>query len=115
MKKVALFAFNGDPLCFVHVLLNALDMNTRGMTVGIVLEGTSVKLVPELVRPDHPLHPLWTRVCEANLVAGVCRACAVKLGAFDDVVAQDLPLLADMSGHAGVASFLNDGFEIITF
>jgi hypothetical protein len=27
MKKFALFVFNGDPICFIHVLLNALDMN----------------------------------------------------------------------------------------
>lgn len=26
MKKVALFAFNGDSMCFIHVLLNALDL-----------------------------------------------------------------------------------------
>jgi hypothetical protein len=29
MKKVALFAFNGEPMCFVHVLLNALDMKEK--------------------------------------------------------------------------------------
>ncbi len=115
MKKVALFAFNGDPLCFVHVLLNALDMTARGMTVGVVLEGTSVKLIPELVKPEYPLHPLWKKVVDAKLVAGVCRACAVKLGTHDDAMAQDLPLLADMSGHAGIAGFMADGFEIVTF
>jgi hypothetical protein len=26
MKKAVLFAFNGDFMCFIHVLLNALDM-----------------------------------------------------------------------------------------
>ena len=26
MRKTALFVFNGSSLCFVHVLLNALDM-----------------------------------------------------------------------------------------
>ncbi|MBU1410880.1 DsrE family protein [Myxococcota bacterium] len=115
MKKIAIFAFNGDPLCFVHVLLNALDLSARGMSIGIVLEGTSVKLIPELVKPDHQLHPLWKKVVDANLVAGVCRACAVKLGTLEDAVAQDLPLLADMSGHAGIAGFMADGFEILTF
>ncbi len=46
-KKFALFAFNGDPMCFVHVLLNALDMKERGNEVKIILEGASVKLIPE--------------------------------------------------------------------
>jgi len=30
MKKVAMFVFNGDPICFIHVLLNALDMKAKG-------------------------------------------------------------------------------------
>jgi len=28
MQKFALFVFNGDPICFIHVLLNALDMKS---------------------------------------------------------------------------------------
>ena len=28
MKKNALFVFNGDPMCFIHVLLNAPDMKS---------------------------------------------------------------------------------------
>ena len=31
MKKVALFAFNGDSMCFIHVLLNALDLKVLQM------------------------------------------------------------------------------------
>lgn len=115
MKKTALFAFNGDPLCFIHVLLNARDMHARGMTVVIVLEGASVKLVPELFRAEHPLHSLWSEVLAAGLVAGFCRACAVKLGVFDEVAAQGLTPLSDMSGHAGMASFMADGYAIVTF
>ena len=33
MKKVVLFAFNGDFMCFIHVLLNALDMHEKGYEV----------------------------------------------------------------------------------
>ena len=28
--KTVLFVFNGDPMCFIHVLLNALDMHAAG-------------------------------------------------------------------------------------
>jgi hypothetical protein len=38
MKKYALFVFNGDPMCFIHVLLNALDMHARQDTVRVILE-----------------------------------------------------------------------------
>jgi hypothetical protein len=29
-EKLALFAFNGDAMCFVHVLLNGLDLKVKG-------------------------------------------------------------------------------------
>jgi hypothetical protein len=31
MEKVALFAFNRESMCFVHALLNALDMKDKGI------------------------------------------------------------------------------------
>ena len=46
MKKIALFVFNGDPMCFIHVLLNALDMKGKGDEAKIIIEGASVKLIP---------------------------------------------------------------------
>ena len=38
-EKTVLFAFRGDPLCFVHVLLNGIDMHERGRQGLIVIEG----------------------------------------------------------------------------
>ncbi|SLM28642.1 conserved hypothetical protein [Desulfamplus magnetovallimortis] len=115
MSKNALFVFNGDSMCFIHVLLNALDMNSKGDEVKVILEGASVKLIPELVLSGNPLNALWKKTIEADLVAGVCKACAQKLGTLNDAVAQNLELLADMSGHAGMAAYQNNGYNIITF
>ncbi len=115
MKKVALFVFNGDPMCFIHVLLNALDMNEKGYQAKIVIEGAAVKLVPELVETGHPLHGLWKKCREAGVVDGVCKACAAKLGTLDAAVASGLPLLGDMSGHPSMASYRDAGFDIISF
>ena len=80
MKKFALFVFNGDPMCFIHVLLNALDMKEKGFDCKIVIEGSATKLLPDLAKPDNPLHMLWEKVKEAGLVDGVCKACSNKLG-----------------------------------
>ncbi len=115
MNSYALFVFNGDPLCFVHVLLNALDLHEKGHDVRVILEGTSVKLVPELEESGFWLHTLWTRTRSSGLVAGVCQACAQKLGTLEASRAAGLELLADMSGHAGMAPYLENGFSIITF
>lgn len=115
MTKVALFAFEGELLCFVHVLLNALDMQERGMEAQIVLEGASVKLVEPLEVASNPFHQLWIKACRAGLVAGACKACSSKLGVLEVVQAAGLPLLEGMSGHPSMAVWMADGYEIITF
>ena len=45
MKKIALFAFNGDPMCFIHVLINAVELKENGNDVALVIEGSATKLV----------------------------------------------------------------------
>lgn len=115
MKKFALFVFNGDPMCFIHVLLNALDMKAKGHEAKIILEGASVKLIPELVKSENPLNGLWKKNLEAGLVEGVCKACANKLGTLEAAKDQDLSLLGEVSGHPGMAFYRDNGYEIITF
>ncbi len=115
MKKTVLFVFNGDPMCFIHVLLNALDMSAKGCQTGIVVEGSATSLIPELAKKDNPLMGLWKKVKEEGLVEGVCRACSKKMGTLEEARAQNLTLLDDMNGHPGMAGYLNRGYEIITF
>jgi hypothetical protein len=115
MQKIALFVFNGDPMCFIHVLLNALDMHAKGYDAKIVVEGAATKLIPELVKEVHPLKTLWEAVKKNNCVAGVCKACARKMETIDAAKAQQLPLLEDMNGHPSMAAFKENGYEIITF
>ncbi|HKK89880.1 MAG TPA: cytoplasmic protein [Desulfobacteraceae bacterium] len=115
MKKFALFVFNGDPMCFVHVLLNAMDMKARGNEAQIVMEGASVTLLPELVKNENPLNSLWKKTVDQGLVAGVCKACSHKLGTLEAAKEQNLTLLDDMTGHPAMTTYREDGFEIITF
>lgn len=115
MKKVVLFAFNGDPMCFIHVLLNALNMHEKGVEVKIVAEGAATRLIPDLARDDNPLFQLYQKVGNLGLLAGACRACATKMGTAEAAKAQNLALLDDMHGHPGMAGFWEAGFEIITF
>ncbi len=115
MKKIALFVFNQDPMCFIHVLLNALDMKSKGSEAKIILEGGSVKLIPELVKTGNPLNGLWKKNLEEGLIEGVCKACSNKLGTLEAAKEQGLRLLDDMSGHPGMAAYREKGYEIITF
>ena len=113
--KTALFVFNGDPMCFIHILLNALDMQARGHDATIVMEGASVALPPALVKPDHPLARLFAQVREKGLLAGACKACSVKLGVAAEVEAAGVPLIGDMSGHPSMGSYMEAGWKVVTF
>lgn len=115
MQKVALIAFQGEAMCFVHVLLNAMDMQQRGMEVKIIIEGLATKLPPELNYPDHTFHALYKKAKEASLIAGVCKACATKVGSLANIQDQGLALLDDMSGHPSLGRYLAEGYTIITF
>jgi len=115
MKKFALFVFNGDPMCFIHVLLNALDMKEKGYESKIVIEGSATKLLPDLAKPDNPLHKLWENVKKAGLVDGVCKVCSNKLGTLAAAKEQGLTLLDEMSGHPSMARYRDEGFEVISF
>lgn len=115
MKKVALFVFNGDPMCFIHVLLNALDMDAKSYECRVVVEGAATQLIPALGKDDHPLHKLWEKTLAAGLVQGVCKACSQKLGTLEACREKGLELLDGMNGHPSMADFREQGYEIITF
>lgn len=116
MNKAALFAFNGDPMCFIHVLLHAFDMKSKDYEVAIVIEGSACKLVEELPKtPDHPTTRLYERAKAEGLIGGVCKACANKVGALEAAQAQNLHLYDDMMGHPSITAFLEEGFQVFTF
>jgi hypothetical protein len=114
MNKTVIFAFRGNPICFVHVLLNAIDLHDRGEVVKIVLEGEVTKLIIDLRKPEHPLHVLYKKVKEMDLIDAVCRACAVKMGALETAEAEGLKIVDDMAGHAGMARYIEKGYAIVT-
>ena len=115
MDKIALFAFNGDKSCFIHVLLNALDLHEKGHETRIVMEGAATGLIPEISREGHPLFELYKKARDRGLFQGTCRACSVKTQAVQAAEAEGFALLDDMSGHPGMGSYLERGFRVITF
>ena len=115
MKRVALFVFNGDPVCFIHVLLNGLDMKEKGMEGRIIVEGAATALLPKLVDPANALHKLWEKAKTQGIVDGVCKGCGHKMGGAEEAVQQGLALLEDMSGHPSMVRYIEAGFEVISF
>lgn len=115
MKKFAIFAFNGESMCFMHVLLNALDLHEKGNEVKVIIEGAACRLIPDLVRESSPLFRLFEKGRSLNLIEGVCRACSNKMGSLDAAKEHGFRLLDEMSGHPAMAAYLGDGFEVISF
>lgn len=115
MNQTVFFAFRGDPLCFIHVLLNSLDMHAQGMGGGIVLEGESVTLVAEMSKPDHFLHQLYQKVREQDLIIGACKACSNKLDAVEAMEIEQIELIGEMSGHPAMAEYITKGYTVIPF
>jgi hypothetical protein len=114
-KRVVLVAFNGEPMCFVHVLLNALDMKSKGYEVKVVIEGSATRLTNELNDGGKPFGNLYLDVRGKGLIDCVCRACAGKMEALEGVEAQGLPVCDDMKGHPSLARYLEAGYEVVTF
>ncbi len=112
MNKFVIYAMRSEEMCFMHVLLNALDLKERGDEVKIVFEGSSVTLIPVF---EEKKLPLYLKVKEAGLIAGACRACSATLGVLEDVQKAGLPILDDMKGHAGLRPFIDEGYRVITF
>lgn len=110
MRKVLFYAMQGKKMCFLHVLMNALQLYEQGHEVRIIFEGESVRLPSQLEREGNKLY-LSAR--EKGLLAGICLACSVQLGVLEMNEAVGLPLLDDMYGHAGLLPFIEDGYEVI--
>ena len=102
-------------MCFVHVLLNALDMHAKGYEAIIIIEGSATKLIPELEKTENPLHQLWQKAKDQKLIEGICKACANKMQTLSAATELGMPLLDDMAGHPGMAKYRDAGYEIITF
>lgn len=115
MKKFVLFAFNGEAMCFVHVLLNAMDMHSKGYDVKIVIEGAATKLLPELENEGSILFGLYKKIKDTDVIDGVCKACSAKMGTINIAEKMGLKLLDDMMGHPSMSGYIDKGYTVITF
>ncbi|EKD83022.1 MAG: hypothetical protein ACD_39C00933G0004 [uncultured bacterium] len=114
MKKIAVFAFQGELMCFAHALLNVIDLKSKGYEVKLIIEGSATALIEQLGKEGTPFAPLYAKVRAEGLLAGICRACAGKMGSLAEAERQGIPCLGEMQGHPGFATWLAEGYEIIS-
>ena len=111
MKKYVFFAFKGDPMCLIHVMLNTIDLNERGIEAKIVLEGEAVKLVKMLTEAENPL---FKKIKESGFIDCICKACSAKMGVLEYNSSCGIPLNQDMAGHPAMSKYIEEDFTIIT-
>ncbi len=111
MSKFAFFAFNGNKMCFQHILLNALDMDDKGMDAKIIVEGESVTLIKEL---EESTNKHYFEAKDRGLFDCICKACSASLGVLEYNQSTDIPLKGDMKGHPSMEAYISEGYQIIT-
>ena len=114
-KKVAIFAFKGELTCFVHALLNALDMKEEGYDVKLIIEGTATRLIKDLREPDTPFANAYKEAKKAGLIDCVCRACSALTKSLESARDQGLPICDEMSGHPSTSKYIDQAYEIMIF
>lgn len=115
VKKKVIFGFRGDPMCFIHVLLNGIDLHERGLGGEIVVEGDAVALLPKIAVTEHVLYPLLQKAQKLQIIHGACRACSIKLGVAEEIEKEGIALVGDMANHPSMGAFIAEGYDIITF
>ncbi len=115
MGKIALVVFNGELMCFTHVMLYAREFFEEGYEVKIVLEAAATKLPGQLAVPDSPFAELLKFVKEKGLIDSVCKACSIKMGANEEVEKEGLPLNGELNGHPSMEKLVKEGFQVLTF
>jgi len=110
MKKTAFFAFKGEKMCFMHVLINAIDCHEKGIDAQIIVEGEAVKLIKEL---EEEKNKLYLKARELGLFDCICKACSCQMGVLDYNEKTGIPIKSGAYGHPAMQDYLEAGFEII--
>jgi hypothetical protein len=118
-RKLLFLVFTNDPCRRNHAFLYALDLARHGHQVQIVLEGEATRCLRER---QGRFGELFAEAVRLGLLAGACKTASGGCATGDPArevtdLAEEagVPLLDAMQGHAGIAPFVNQGFEIVTF
>lgn len=111
MRKIAFFPFKGEKMCFMHILINALDLYEKGVDAKIIVEGEAVKLIKVL---EEEGNKPYLKVKELGLFDSICKACSAQMGVLEYNETTGIPIKGNANGHPAMYDYINAGYEIIT-
>jgi len=116
-RKLLFVVFTNDACKRNHAFLWAAELARGGHQVRILLEGEGTQALRER---EGRFGELFERARGLGLLAGACRAASA--GCSDpardvSAIAKDLglALLDGADGHASIASFVAEGYEVVVF
>ena len=122
MKQKLLFMVFTDEDCRRnHAFMYALECGAKGHEVRLILEGPAAACIGK-AGEGGKFGELFKRAKAAGLIEGACRTasggCSTGEKSRDVVKAaekEELKLISDLDGHAGIERFVSAGYQIIVF
>ncbi len=100
-------------------VFNALEVvreyeeDGQGDAVTLIFDGAGTEWIPELEDPEHDAHEIYASVKER--IEEACRFCAKSSGVFEEIQETEIDFLDDFEGHPSIKSFVDEGYEVVTF
>jgi hypothetical protein len=121
-RKLLFILFTDEPCRRNHALMYALDLTRQGHEVRVLIEGLATRCFHDLEDESSSFPRLFRQAEAQGLVAGACRKASGGCASDDPsrqvaerASARGTPLLDGMDGHASIAAFVRDGYEIVVF
>ena len=123
MKRKLLFIiFTTDECKRNHAFLYARHLTAKGHSVRIILEGAATASIREATDASSVYGRLLHEAVDQGMLIGACQRAAEGCGGCDPtrqttalLTEHGIPLLNGMDGHAPIDTFLEEGYEIVTF
>ena len=120
MNRKLLFLLFAESHCKQnHAFMYAIDLAKNGHEVKLVIEGKATLCLRRL-KGDARFVELFKEACTMGLLVGACRkasgGCVSEEDSVQDIAKQyNLKMLDELMGHASITSFVNEGYEVVTF
>ncbi len=113
-KKYAIFLFNDDEMCMLHVFLYLRELNERGCEAKLIIEGKAT-VIPAKYAEGSIISRHYQEAKERGWIDCICKACSAKMGSLKDAEREGLNVCSDLNGHVSLARYIDEGYEVLVF